>query len=149
MKQLMLFLFLFVVINGCSDGNFKSYKSYGGKTYDSARSICPAPKGGYFLAGMSNSFKGNTIDGYLIKINERGKEQFAYNYGGSGDDRFYKIIRVKDGLVMCGYSDSDGAGLRERILLKPDITGKFNLNHASAGQAMMKLQACVKPLTGK
>jgi len=136
MKQLMLFIFLFSVISGCSDGNFKEskgYKSYGGKTYDSARSICPAPKRGYFLAGMSNSFIGNTIDGYLLKIDEKGREKFAYNYGGSGDDRFYKIISVKDGLLMCGYSDSDGAGLRDVYIVKTGFNGKLKFESRFGG----------------
>lgn len=127
MKKAFYCLFLCLFIAGCTVNgikSFKGYKSYGGKTYDSARSICNDPKGGYFLAGMTNSFTGNTIDGYLIKIDEKGNEKFSRNFGGKGDDRFFKVITTLDGLLMCGYSDSQGAGVRDAYLVKTGFNGK-------------------------
>lgn len=127
MKKIVISICVCLFAAGCNLNGFKSfkgYKNYGGKTYDSARSICNNPKGGYFLAGMTNSFHGGTIDGYLVKIDEKGREKFSRNFGEKGDDRLFKIITTKDGLLMCGYSDSKGAGLRDAYLVKAGFDGK-------------------------
>ncbi|MBN2754078.1 MAG: hypothetical protein JXR81_04345 [Candidatus Goldbacteria bacterium] len=127
MRKTLICAGLCLFISGCDFNgikSFKGYKNYGGKTYDSVRSICNNPKGGYFLAGMTNSFPGGTIDGYLVKIDEKGREKFSRNFGEKGDDRLFKVITTKDGLLMCGYSDSKGAGLRDAYLVKTGFDGK-------------------------
>ncbi|MEO0236159.1 MAG: hypothetical protein ABIM02_05490 [candidate division WOR-3 bacterium] len=58
-------------------------KTYGRGSVDEAYSICPAPGGGYVVAGFTGSYWDGYSDVYLLKIDEGGNKVWERTYGGT------------------------------------------------------------------
>jgi hypothetical protein len=88
------------------------------KTYDYClggvsmiKSVVSLPDG-YLLAGYSQGCPiptSNKVQGWVVKIDKQGGEQWAKMYGGSMYDGFDKIIKLKDGTgyMLAGTSNGD------------------------------------------
>lgn len=90
--------------------------SFGGIYNDELRSIALTEDGGYLLGGSSNSPEGgnktgNTLgeaDYWVVKIDDKGTEQWQKSIGGSGDDQLYAIHTAADGnYLLAGNSNSE------------------------------------------
>jgi len=82
-------------------------KTYGGSMYDRAQDITLTSDGGYVLAGGTWSYGAGGSDGYVIKIDAAGNEEWSKYYGGSAEDWFSEIEQTPDGgYIMIGYSRS-------------------------------------------
>ncbi|MEE1507355.1 MAG: hypothetical protein V1256_10430, partial [Candidatus Neomarinimicrobiota bacterium] len=77
-------------------GNIVWHKTYGGKGVDRAYAVCSGNDNGIILAGFSDSFGNGSSDGWVVKLDEWGKEIWSRSYGGPGVDRFYAIKPIKD-----------------------------------------------------
>lgn len=63
-------------------------------------------------------------DGFLTKVNSRGKSQLLKKFGGSGIENINSIVSVSDGYVLAGSTKSWGAGSSDMYVLKTDKEGK-------------------------
>lgn len=92
-------------------GNIVWHKTYGGKGVDRAYAVCSGNDNGIILAGFSDSFGNGSSDGWVVKLDEWGKEIWSRSYGGPGVDRFYAIKPIKDvGYVLTGYTTTTSKG---------------------------------------
>ncbi|AZJ34174.1 hypothetical protein [Tenacibaculum singaporense] len=128
LKQLSPFLFVLTIICSCSkdDGiHFNSsskapevslVKTLGGSVNESGRSVINTSDGGYIVAGYTQSIDGdikttrNTIqyDFWVLKFNASDNLQWQKTYGGSKDDKAFKIIKTSDnGFAIVGYGKSN------------------------------------------
>lgn len=88
----------------------------GGSKNESGKSVIKTQDGGYVVFGYTQSIDGDvvtakTIDQYdfwILKFSNKNDLQWQKTYGGSNDEKGYKIIETKDnGFAVIGYSKSN------------------------------------------
>ncbi|QBZ98879.1 T9SS type A sorting domain-containing protein [Flavobacterium sangjuense] len=107
------------VIKIDSKGAIVWQNTFGGIYNDQLRSIITTKDGGYLLGGSSNSPDGGTktqknigqSDYWIIKIDEKGQEQWQKTIGGKGDDKLAIACETNDGnFILGGNSNSESGG---------------------------------------
>ncbi len=113
-------------------------KTFGGTLNESAKSIINTSDGGYIVAGYTQSINGdvNTLknevqyDFWLLKFNANDTLLWQKTYGGSKDDKAFKIIQTTDaGFAVVGYGKSNDGdvtaneGFDDVWILKLDNNG--------------------------
>ncbi len=79
-----------------------------------------------FLAvGYTTSRGSGGKDVYLVRLNPKGKVIGENCFGGKGNEVGTGIVRVRDGYVISGFTDSQGAGEQDLLLLKTDARGRL------------------------
>ena len=90
-------------------------KTFGGSKNESGRSITQTTDGGYAVLGFTQSVDGdinttqNTVqyDFWLLKFDANDNLQWQKTYGGTKDEKAYKIIETNDrGFAIAGHSKS-------------------------------------------
>lgn len=100
-------------------------RTVGGLNADNARSMVEAGGGSVLIAGTTRSFGAGGEDIYLVKMDSTGNIIWTKTYGGTGDDRAWKIIRTSDGgYAIAGVSSSSPAKGQDMYLLKTDADGE-------------------------
>lgn len=128
MKSLILICCLFfinVALAAQQDSLFKQWdKRYGGILVDYIMSSIPTSDGGYLLGGESYSGIGgdksqdnwdtsyNTVDYWVVKIDQSGNKQWEKRFGGYSDDgTLFSLVQTADGgYLLCGTSGSGIGG---------------------------------------
>ncbi len=107
------------------NGNEVWSNHFGGSNFDAAFSICKTiDEDGYILLGNTASFGEGSKDIYAVKISNTGAEDWSKTYGGTGVDMGRGITRTSDdAYVICGYTESFGAGEDDMYVLKIDANG--------------------------
>ena len=77
-------------------------------------------------------FNGDTFC-YLTAVNINGQQKWEQRYGGKNPDRANSIIKVKDGFVFAGETDSWGNHGKNMYVVKIDAAGKRVWHHAYGG----------------
>lgn len=104
-----------------TDGIIEWQKSFGGKYVDELRSLEQTSDAGYILGGYSNSPKsGNKTeknigigDYWILKLDNKGVEQWQKTIGGDKDDQLYAIHQTTDkGYIVGGNSDSSSSNFK-------------------------------------
>lgn len=105
-------------------GNKTWDKTFGGTSYDAARSIQQTPDGGYIAAGYTGSNGAGGNDGWVLKLDASGNKTWDKTFGGTDYDGLYSISRTPDGgYIAAGYTYSYGAGNTDFWVLKIDSSG--------------------------
>jgi hypothetical protein len=91
---------------------------------DYAYSICETRDSGLAIAGVMGSGPHGRSDGWLIKTNRFGDTLWTKTYGGTGDDGLQNILRLSDdGFLLCGYTNSSGAGSFDHYVIMTNALG--------------------------
>jgi len=99
-----------------SKGDITWQNSFGGIYDDELRSIALTDDGGCILGGSSNSPEGETkkqreigkADYWIIKLDDKGREQWQKVLGGTGDDQLYVVRQTRSGnYILAGNSNSE------------------------------------------
>jgi len=102
-------IILILLFGGVTFGqNF--FHTYGTDGADFAKSIELSPDSGYVIVGCTEGIGMGVTDGYLIKIDSLGNQEWSRTYGGLNIDWLTDIKIIADGYVMCGYTNSDRIG---------------------------------------
>ncbi|MBI4929122.1 MAG: T9SS type A sorting domain-containing protein [Bacteroidetes bacterium] len=97
---------------------------YGGEQYDRGRGIAQTFDKGYIVCGPSSSYGMGNTDFYLLKIDSAGKYQWQNTFGGINIENCFSVEQTKDsGFVICGYTNSFGAGGYDAYLVKTNSLG--------------------------
>jgi len=103
-----------------NNGDITWQKTYGGSSWEYARSIIEPTDGEYIIAGCTSSNDGNITenkggyDVWLIKINNVGNIIWQKTYGGSYSEEIYSLQKTTDdGYIVTGYSDSSDGDITE------------------------------------
>jgi hypothetical protein len=95
-------------------------KTFGGSKNESARSVLKTQDGGYAVFGYTQSNDGDVVstkttiqyDFWLLKFDANDNLEWQKTYGGSNDEKGYKIIQTQDGgFAVIGYSKSSDGDL--------------------------------------
>jgi hypothetical protein len=99
-------------------------EAYGGASSETANGVIETPDGGYILVGSTSSEGSGKLDGYILKINHKGEQQWTETYGGAKDDEFYSITAIDGNYAIGGYTESKGGGEKDFWLMVIDQEGK-------------------------
>jgi hypothetical protein len=112
------------VIKTDSLGDTVWTRTYGGARSDWGRCISHTADGGYILVGYTESFGAGHFDIWLVRLDSFGDTLWTRVYGDSLTDYPYSVQETQDGgFIVCGSTDSRGAGSYDVYLLKTDSQG--------------------------
>lgn len=57
-------------------------------------------EGGAMMAGFTRSRRGKKEDGWIVKLDEQGQQEWEYVNGGEGNDGFYDILSTADNAYL-------------------------------------------------
>ncbi len=116
------------------NGNEEWTQTFGGSNVDRGRSIQQTSDGGYAICGYTSSYGSGVYDGYLIKANSYGDEQWDQTFGGSDYDYFMEILQTIDGgYIMVGATYSYGSGGSDIWLVSTDQNGNEEWSRTIGG----------------
>jgi hypothetical protein len=121
-----------------SEGNELWSKTYGGTGSDYGYSICKASSdNGFIITGYTTSYGAGSKDVYLIRTNSNGDTLWTKTFGGSGLDIGMSVSETSGGnIVICGYTESFGAGEDDIYIVKTDANGNFLWSETYGGTAL-------------
>ncbi|MGB0522931.1 MAG: hypothetical protein ACPGJS_08215 [Flammeovirgaceae bacterium] len=89
-----------------TDGTVAWKNAYGGKNNEMGNTIIATSDGGYLLGGYTYSFAVASLDAWVVKIDNMGKQLWSKNFGGLSTDEAFALIETTDGnIVMAGYTE--------------------------------------------
>ncbi|MBL4606069.1 MAG: hypothetical protein JKY02_10515 [Flavobacteriaceae bacterium] len=108
------------VIKISEAGNLLWNRSFGGSSFDVARSINATNDGGFVIAGSSRSSDGNVgnnqgqNDAWIVKINNNGQLVWETTAGGSNIDFAYDAVQLQNGTIIAvGETNSNNGDIQE------------------------------------
>ncbi len=100
-------------------------RTYGGPGDDHGYALC-ARSDKYLIIGSTDFYGQGMRDIFLIKIDQNGDTIWTKTYGDSLDEIGYSIVSTGDGgLLICGTTNSAGAGGYDVIIIKLDSLGRI------------------------
>jgi hypothetical protein len=106
-----------------SDGDEKWKKTFGGTGDDWGVAVLETKGGGYVAAGITTSQGSGGSDGWIVKTDSDGNEEWDVAIGGSKNDGITSILETEDGYIVVGVTESYGAGGEDVWLVKTDADG--------------------------
>ncbi len=116
-------------------GNQQWNKTFGGMNNDSINSVRQTSDGGYILAGETSSFGlGGQYDGWLIKTDSSGNEQWNRTYGWFNYDWIQSVQQTIDGgYILGGHMYSYASASDNAWLVKTDSSGNEQWSRTFGG----------------
>jgi len=118
-------------------GNLTWTKTFGGPNDDFGYSVLLTSDGGYIISGATYSFGAGSADVYIIKTDNLGDTLWTKTFGGGLPDISYAsegIYPTSDkGYIICGETQSFGAGFNDIYLVKIDSLGNLIWSKAIGG----------------
>ena len=106
----------------------------GGDADDFAHAVALSEDGGFVIAGETRSYGSGSQDGWLVKLDADGEQEWSRTFGGSESDIIYAVQRTSDGgFALAGESHSgDGATADNSSfwLIKTDSQGQEQWQHS-------------------
>lgn len=99
-------------------------KMFGGAKSQFGSDVKNTPDGGYIILGSSNSFGGNDMDMYLIKVDAEGNEEWSNKFGSNKDDFGNALFVTKKGEYVLLGTTTDEMDSTDLFLVKVDILGQ-------------------------
>ncbi len=138
--------FDFYLLKINSAGDTLWCKTYGGADTEYGHDIKQTEDDGYIIVGSTQSFGLGRSDIYLIRTDSNGNKLWDKTYGGVGNDEGWSVeITSDDGFILCGNTDSYGAGYSDLYLIKTDSLGNtvwtrtFGGSGGESGNAVRQL----------
>jgi alpha-tubulin suppressor-like RCC1 family protein len=105
-------------------------KLIGGQKFDVGYSIKQTCDGGYIVAGTTNSFRIDSSEVYLIKLDITGDTTWTKTYSRCGFDSGYCVIETYDGGFVVGGVTCDNSWIQSQniYLIKTNALGDALMN---------------------
>ncbi|NQV17243.1 MAG: Ig-like domain-containing protein [Armatimonadetes bacterium] len=117
-----------------SDGNEQWNQIYGGDDIERGHSGAQTADGGYIIAGYAGSYGPQGECVWLIKTDSSGNEEWNQTFDGYNHERGFSVAQTADeGYIICGYTNSYGAGGADAWLIKTDNSGIEQWNNTFGG----------------
>ncbi len=114
-----------------------------------AYGLVQANDNGFAIVGSSNSLGSGQTEGWILKTNSNGTQEWYKTYGGAGADALYSIVQLSDGgWAVSGETDSFGNGLSNIWLIKTDSFGEPRWNQTYGGSVNYVSNALIKTSDG-
>jgi hypothetical protein len=115
----------FYMVKANTNGDTLWTKHYGTNEWDFANSMDTCADGGFIMAGKTYDTGNAFSDILIVKTDADGNEQWQKKVGGNKDDVANSILTLDDGYLICGTTESIGAGLKDIYIVKIDLSGNF------------------------
>lgn len=107
-----------------SDGNETWSRTFGGDNNDRIYDVRKTSDGGFILAGSTQTPENGGLEGWLIKTDPSGAEEWSQTFGDTATELFTSVSESGDGgFVMAGSSTSYGNGKSDIWVVKCDSEG--------------------------
>lgn len=117
-----------------SNGNLEWDKTFGTQNNENANHLITTDDGGYLIVGTYTPIGFVDRDVWVIKTDSAGDVLWNKTYGGSGDDKPWRIIKTSDnGYAIAGRTSSFSHGLNDYLLYKIDSNGNLQWNTTLGG----------------
>ena len=124
LMQWLLTATLCLVMSAAQAQGWQQHLSFG--NYDFARGMLPTPDGGYMAAGHFGPGPAE-LDGFLVKLDPFGNEQWRKAFGSANADFIEDIEVTPDGgYVLCGSTFNPANGSFDAWLLKATQLGEIS-----------------------
>lgn len=131
-----------------STGTLEWSQAYGGADVETAEAILELGNGDFVLAGSTYSTTTYERDYIVWKVDSTGVLLWERSFGGTGDETAVSIAETTDGnIVICGSTDSYGAGGTDAWILELDSNGNLNWS-ATVGLSMNETANDILPVPG-
>jgi len=119
-----------------STGNDEWIQTFGGEGSDDGYCIQQTIDGGFIISGLTNSFGNGVEDGWLIKTDSNGEEEWNQTYGGQYNDYLLSVQQTNDGgYIATGYTNSRIPDVNDVWMVKTDSTGNEQWDQTFGGGA--------------
>jgi hypothetical protein len=117
-------------------GNVEWDQTLGGSGSDYAHSVQQTSDFGYIIAGSTSSYGAGELDGWLIKTDENGIEEWNQTFGQEEYDGAFSVQQTIDGgYVITGYSFVSIEYQTDSWLIKTDEFGNEEWSQTFGGDA--------------
>jgi hypothetical protein len=124
----------FLVVKTDELGDAEWSHTYGGTDIEVANEVIATSDGGYAIVGYNGTEGADSIDFWLVKIDEFGNMEWNQTYKGTRFDMASSLVEAPDGgYAIVGYTNSFGAGLTDCWLVKTDEFGNMEWNQTYGG----------------
>ena len=126
-----------VTLTNCGFGIIGVWdKTFGGSSYDYARSIVQTSDGGYTMAGETASKGAGSYDMWVVKLDAYQNKQWDKTFGGNNYETASSIVQTSDGdYAVAGYTDSKGADQSDMWVVKLDANGNKQWDKTFGGNS--------------
>lgn len=115
----------FYLVRTDSSGHLLWERTYGGLEDEYGWDLSPTSDGGFVLAGQTESYGNGGIDGYLIKVDQSGEQQWSQTFGGPYEDRLYSIDLCDDGGFILTGTSGESSNRRNVYLVRTNAQGEI------------------------
>lgn len=123
-----------LVIKTDAEGKMLWHRTYGGRGTEYGYGCTPVD-GGVLVVGYTTSFGAGSKDVYVLRLDGEGNEVWARTYGGSSWDVGHAVCATDDdGILVCGFTHSSGAGEEDVYLIKLDGDGNLCWSQTYGGE---------------
>lgn len=130
-------------------GDVEWGKLYGGAGDEFGRSIIQTAKGGYLLAGYTNSFGSGSVDAYFVNMDSIGDTLWTRTHGGDEIDGCSSVASYgKGGFAAAGWTSSPGSGELGIYFVEMDSLGDLKRSWTSASGLVEKASSLVSLASG-
>ena len=99
-------------------------RTFGGSGTEYGYDIQGTVDGCFIIVGKTRSFGAGMMDVYLIKTDSLGLAQWTKTFGGAQNDDGMSVRQTADsGFIVCGTTNSFGAGYADVYLIKTNSSG--------------------------
>jgi len=117
-------------------GNIEWDQTLGGTGSDYAHSVKQTSDSGYIIAGQTSSYGAGGADGWLIKTDEFGNEEWSQTFGQEEYDGAYSAQQtIDEGFIIIGFSYFPGETHTDSWLIKTDEFGNEEWSQTFGGYA--------------
>jgi putative intracellular protease/amidase len=111
--------------------------TFGGSGWERANSVAGTSDGGFVAAGYTTSQGQGLQDILVVRTDGSGSPVWTATFGGPGLDIAMSVIEDDSGcFLVCGYTESSGAGENDACLLKLGPGGELLWERTYGGSAL-------------
>lgn len=122
-----------------AEGNKLWDKTFGSENLDVGNAVQQTQDGGYIMCGSSSVYVVGTGYIWLIKTDAEGNKLWDRTFGGEQLDEGYSVQQTIDGgYIICGATNSYGAGYYDLWLIKTDANGNKLWDKTFGGKGLDK-----------
>lgn len=129
----IIILLFFISISTFAQLSLQWEVAIGGMGEEEGMSAIETPDKGFIIVGSTNSEGSGKLDGYIVKVDANGDEEWSQTYGGKKNDQFNAIVEYNGNYAITGYSESKGEGKKDFWFMMVDSEGNKLWEHFYGG----------------